>query len=105
MSTGEIRAFRIVGPVGIDLETRDHDVPVVRFEGEAFLNGTDDLEFEAVDVGGGIVKLVVSGVLTVSDTDLATAVAAVKSHGSVLASHMDAINLRDAFARYVERQP
>jgi len=105
MSIGEILAFRIVGPVGIDSETRDHDVPVARFDGEAFLNGTDDLEFKAVDVGGGTVKLLVAGVLTVSDTDLATAVAAVKSHGSVLASHMDAVNLRDAFGRYVERQP
>lgn len=107
MSTpGEVRILRRVGPVGIDSETRDHDVPVVRFEVEVALNGTEDLEPLTVDMPDGSQRVVVVAVLTASKAEWDAEVAAIRERGALgpLATHLDTTGLRPALARHCDRQ-
>ena len=103
---GEVRILRRVGPVGIDSETRDHDVPVVRFEAEVSLNGTEDLEPMVVDMPDGSKRVVVVAVLTVTEAEWDTEVAAIRERGALgpLAAHLDSTGLRPALARHCDRQ-
>lgn len=103
---GEILTLRAVGPVGVDSETRDHDVPVARLEAEVFLNGTEDLEALVVSMPDGSTRVVVVAVLTVTQAEWATEVAAIRERGALgpLATHLDSTGLRPALARHCERQ-